>query len=125
VWIPVAFWCAVIFTLSSISKLPAPPGGMSDKDAHFLTYGMLGALLVNALAGARWRAVTGRVALTAIVLATAYGATDELHQLFVPGRECDIHDLMADALGASVAAVGLLLACAIIRRVRARVPAAL
>jgi VanZ family protein len=115
----------VIFTLSSFSRLPAPPGGMTDKDAHFLTYGLLGVLLVNALAGARWRAMTGRIAVTAILLATAYGVTDELHQYFVPGRDCSIFDLRADALGAATAAVGLLLACAIIRRVAARVPAAL
>ncbi len=38
-------------------------------------------------------------------LAVAFGVTDEVHQSFVPGRNADLMDLVADALGASLGAV--------------------
>jgi VanZ family protein len=41
----------------------------------------------------------------AIALTTAYGATDEIHQLFVPGRSAEIYDLFADAIGGGIGAV--------------------
>lgn len=116
-WLPVALDAALIFYLSSIPRLPSPPGPFSDKHFHFASYAVLTVLLVRALASARIRNVTGRVAIAAIVLATLYGVTDEIHQMFVPGRTAALDDLAADALGA-VAAAGLLLAWAIIRRQR-------
>jgi VanZ family protein len=47
------------------------------------------------------------VVLGAWLLSTAYGATDEAHQYFVPGRHADVADLAADALGALAAAVAI------------------
>jgi VanZ family protein len=119
-WLPVALDAALIFYLSSIPRLPSPPGPFSDKHFHFASFALLTTLLVRALASARIRDVTGRIALVAIGLATLYGATDEVHQIFVPGRTAAFDDLAADALGA-VTAAGLLLAWAIIRRRRRRV----
>lgn len=116
-WLPVIAWCALIFTLSSFSKLPAPPSGISDKHEHFVTYAILGGLFLRALAAGRWSRVTLGLALLAALCAAAYGATDELHQYFVPGRDCEWGDLLADTLGGLTAA-GLILAYAIIRRVR-------
>jgi VanZ family protein len=116
-WLPVALDAALIFFLSSIPRLPSPPGPFSDKHFHFASYALLAALLVRALASARLRNVTGRIAAGAILLAALYGVTDEIHQMFVPGRSADAYDLLADTLGA-VAAAGLLLALAIIRRQR-------
>ena len=45
---------------------------------------------------------------SAIAIASLYGVTDEYHQLFVPGREFDVLDLVADTIGSIVgtAAVG-------------------
>jgi VanZ family protein len=116
-WLPVALDAALIFYLSSIPRLPSPPGPFSDKHFHFASYAVLATLLVRALASARLRNITGRVAIGAIILATLYGVTDEIHQMFVPGRTSALDDLAADALGAAAAA-GLLLAWAIIRRQR-------
>ena len=39
--------------------------------------------------------------LLTIVCATVYGISDEFHQWFVPGRTADVHDVMADAIGAT------------------------
>ena len=119
-WVPVALDAALIYYVSSIPRLPSPPGPFSDKHFHFGSYALLATLLVRALASARFHNVNGRVAIGAILLATLYGVTDEIHQIFVPGRTAALDDLVADALGAATAA-GLLLAWAIIRRRQRRV----
>ena len=116
-WLPVALDAALIYYVSSIPQLPSPPGPFSDKHFHFASYALLSTLLVRALASGRVKDITGRVALGAIGLATFYGMTDEVHQIFVPGRTAALDDLAADLLGAAAAA-GLLLAWAIIRRRR-------
>ena len=116
-WGPVAAHMLLIFALSSVPRLPAPPGGLSDKQAHALAYAVLALLLCRALAGGSlWRVTAGRAALAA-TLAIAYGATDEWHQSFVPGRESDLADLFADAAGAGLAAAACF-ACGIIGRFR-------
>lgn len=39
-----------------------------------------------------------------IGIASAYGISDELHQSFVPGRDCNVWDWLADTLGAIIGA---------------------
>lgn len=92
---------AFIFTLSSISRTPALPGGM-DKDLHALLYAGLSLALIRALAGGWGRRVTPVTALLAIVAASAYGVSDEFHQWFVPLRQADAMDVVADTVGAAV-----------------------
>lgn len=70
---------------------------VNDKLAHFLAYGLLATLVCRAM-GSGWRG-----ALVAVVAASAYGASDEWHQSFVPGRSCELADWVADTLGAAVA----------------------
>jgi VanZ family protein len=114
-WLPVILVCALIFTLSSFSQLPAPPEGVTDKHEHFTIYFLLGLTIVRALAGGRLGGVTWLVAIVTALLVSAYGASDEFHQYFVPGRDCDVLDWRADTFG-GVAAAGLVWAWAIIRR---------
>jgi VanZ family protein len=94
---------ALIFAISSISVLPTLPGNPSDKLEHFGEYAVLGALLVRAIRG--WRGTAqASVVLLAIAIGAIYGVTDEGHQYFVPGRDSDWHDALADAIGASAGA---------------------
>lgn len=76
---------------------------------HFFEYLILGGLLTNAL---RWHMPPRRAALLAIALASAYGVTDEIHQLFVPMRSCDPLDWAVDTVAGTA---GALIACAILR----------
>jgi VanZ family protein len=55
------------------------------------------------------------VLATAWLIATAYGATDEWHQSFVPNRHAEFRDLQADALGACAGVIAVW-AWGIIRR---------
>jgi hypothetical protein len=101
-WGPVVLQMAVIFAASSIHNLTQLPGGMSDKSGHSIGYALLAGLLLRALAGGRLAGITWKSAVAAIVLSTLYGVSDELHQMFVPGRSSDRYDVLADAVGATI-----------------------
>ncbi len=118
-WLPVVAVAGLIFILSSFEQLPSPPSGITDKHEHFTIYFLLGLTLVRAFAGGRLANITWLVALVSALTVVAYGASDEFHQSFVPGRDCSVDDLMADAVGGFTAGA-VLLAWAIIRRRRAR-----
>jgi VanZ family protein len=90
---------ALLFYLSSQRAILPETRGW-DKVAHFLAYGLLGLLIARALHGGSGP-VRVRLALAAVALATLYGASDELHQRFVPGRDASLLDLAADLLGAA------------------------
>ncbi len=84
-----------------------------------LEFAGLAVLVARALAGRRWSGVTSARCALAVAVTVAYGATDEWHQAFVPGRHADLWDLAADAAGA-VAAIATLAALAAWHRRRLR-----
>ena len=67
---------------------------------HFIEYFALGGLLANAL---HYHVPLRSAVVLAILLATVYGLTDEIHQLFVPDRMFDLVDLLVDCIGAACA----------------------
>ena len=83
-------YAAAIFGLSSIPgrDIPLPTG--TDKIAHFVEYVGLGFLATRA---------TG-TALSGFLIAAVYGALDESHQAWVPGRSPDIADWVVDVTAA-------------------------
>jgi VanZ family protein len=103
---------AVIFYESSLTEAPLP-GGMSDKLAHATGYGLLGGLVARAMAGGFPAPIGVSSAIASLAISILYGASDEWHQRFVPGRTADLRDLLADAIGAAVA-VGVVWACGIL-----------
>lgn len=100
---PVVAYAGVIFLLSSQPTLPAPGISHFDKVAHFTVYAGLGLLAARGMQG--YGAQPGGAAVFGAVLAAFYGASDELHQHFVPGRSADIWDLVADVLGGMTGAL--------------------
>lgn len=102
-WGPVIAYMALIFGLSSLSELPAPPAGLSFYGAHLITYAGLGALTARAAAKGL-RDISWRAMLAAFVISTLYGVSDEYHQLFVPGRSFDVFDIVADGIGSAAGA---------------------
>jgi hypothetical protein len=108
-----AGWAGALFWASSRSSWPfTPPAFLSwDSLLHAVAYAVLAALLYGVLGPARLG--TLRAAVVAAAIAGAYGATDEWHQSFVPGRSADPLDLAADVAGA---VAGAALAAAASRR---------
>lgn len=90
--------CALIGWLSSQPQAPLPPA-WNDKVMHALAFGLLSGLWVRAFwFTTRWPVL--QVAVVAALCSAGYGAVDELHQSWVPGRDASGLDLAADALGA-------------------------
>jgi VanZ family protein len=106
-WLLVALYCGVIFYLSSLANpLPLLTRHVWDKLLHTTEYGALGALLALALGVWDQPRRGWRVGL-AILLGCLYGVSDETHQFFVPGRDAEVGDALADTLGASLGASGV------------------
>jgi VanZ family protein len=117
-WIPPLVYMAFIFHLSSESNpLPALTARVWDKLLHLIEYGGLAALLCRALWGEGFGWVTAIIG--AIVLSSAYGASDEWHQLFTPGRDSDIYDWFADTLGGAAGSGGYRALLIVWRRIAA------
>ena len=109
-WAPVALYAGTIFFLSAQShpeeQLPLfLLEGVSDKVLHAVEYGILSLLCYRAFRWAAGPAVERQAVVLAIVTASVYGLTDEVHQLFVPFRESSWQDWLADIIGAVIGAM--------------------
>jgi VanZ family protein len=104
-WGPVIIYMVIIFVESSISDVSLP-ANVSDKSAHLTGYLIMGVLAVRAVHGGLPARVTASGALIAMLITIGYGASDELHQWFVPGRTADVFDLLADAVGGVIGLAG-------------------
>ncbi len=111
-----AILAIAIFCVSSIhgSNLPRNISPFTTI-AHFCEYAVLGALI--AISSRAWTSTDSMSAIAAIAISSAYGISDEIHQLFVPGRTCDVFDWLADTAGAAVGAAAAIL---VMRRIDAR-----
>ncbi|MFA5550030.1 MAG: VanZ family protein [Trueperaceae bacterium] len=101
-WLSAALWGAFLVLQSGspsvggfLARILARFPAGADKIGHASAYAVLGGLLTLA---------TGRPWL-AVLLATLFGISDEIHQYFVPGRHADVLDVAADAVGALIGAL--------------------
>jgi VanZ family protein len=104
-WAPVAIYMALIFSVSADPDPPAPEA-VSDKLLHLLAYAGLAVVVFRAVAGGLPARVTPPAAVFTLLITIAYAASDEFHQLFVPNRSADVHDLYADIAGTAIALIG-------------------
>ncbi len=94
-------YAVFIFWLSSLSSPPGA-GVLPYNSGHFLLYLPFGVLLFLAFKELGYD--KRKALLYAILLASAYGVSDELHQLFVSGRQVDPVDWALDTIGSIVGA---------------------
>jgi VanZ family protein len=87
-----------------------------DKGIHFLEYGALSTMLVDALSHVHPGRRLLRAGAGAVWLTLCAGLMDELHQAFVFGRSGEVPDLIADACGALSAVLAYAVASAWRRR---------
>ena len=75
------------------------------KTAHFTEYAILGALFyLNLIQFPKLNSHIKKLLLP-ILFSFLYAITDELHQVFVPGRSAQFRDVLIDTLGASFGAI--------------------
>ncbi len=126
-WLAVVFWMIVIFMLSAQSAQQT--NGLSKgvtgvivnilkkvtskdkfdlssfnhlvrKNAHFFTYLILGIFVMNAMS--RSGLIGSTLLVLSISICILYAISDEVHQLFVPGRGAQVKDVLIDSAGAAV-----------------------
>lgn len=68
------------------------------KNAHFLIYLVLGALVINALRRSGEHGYRGMV--LSVLICALYAISDEVHQIFVDGRGPQVKDVLIDSAGA-------------------------
>jgi VanZ family protein len=97
----------LIFFMSTRSSLdpPGPDFQFKDKVAHAAEYFVLGLLLFG---GIGWTVTRSKLVtfLFLFAVGVSIAALDELLQSYVPGRDMDFYDWVADAAGVA-AGVGL------------------
>ena len=122
-----------IFWLSSRSAADVEATGVSGilgtytgEIFHALEYLLLGAFVFRGLLAWHRQVVGSKepparllvIAVTAVAISVVYALSDEFHQSFVPGRVSEAKDLMVDALGSGIGAMGY----ALMRRVLDALP---
>ena len=108
-WLPAAAYMGLIWTLSSMPiALPLGSIPFKDKGVHVVEYGVLAALYAYAIYRTWPLQSWLRTLLFAALLTFVWGYLDELHQAFVPGRNSDAMDLLADSIGALAGSAGFI-----------------
>lgn len=99
-WVPVVVWMAVIFFFSSLPDLRS--GLKYDfvlrKLAHITEYFILTFLFYRAFKGT-FDITVLRFFIYPAALSFIYAVSDEIHQSFIPGRDCSIRDVSIDTIG--------------------------
>jgi VanZ family protein len=72
------------------------------KNAHFFSYLVLGILVTNGLISSEIKRYIGY----ALLICVLYAISDEIHQIYVPGRSGQIKDVVIDSAGA-LAGIGM------------------
>jgi VanZ family protein len=99
-WLPVFIYCLLIFMQSSYpSPESVPDWPYIDKLLHIAVYALLGALFLRAFKTLRIQHNLKLVMILSILLSSFYGISDEIHQHFVPFRNADFMDALADMIG--------------------------
>ena len=100
-WLPLLVWMGVIFAGSSIGSLPRVGGkatdGVAHRVAHMLEFAVLGALVLRATSSGQ--RITKRELIITVIVVALYGASDEFHQRFTPGRSSEGLSVLFDVAG--------------------------
>jgi VanZ family protein len=103
---PFVIACLAIFIESSFpsESYPSVEFELSDKIIHFIIYFVLFLTTFYSFSNQKKFIVLCEYSLfSSFIFTLLYGASDEFHQYFIPGRTCDIFDWIADVTGAVVA----------------------
>lgn len=84
------------------------------KAAHFSAYAVLSALTLLAALSFYLKAKLSSV--IALSYSLIFSITDEIHQSFVPGRSCEIRDVLIDFCGAITGTIIILIIRAIVKK---------
>lgn len=95
----VTYWLVLIVG-TSLPSTSLPSFKVSDKFIHFIAYFGLG-LLFAAYRLLYFKNIKQNTIFVVILIA-AYAMIDEVHQIFIPGRSCELFDFLADVTGGMI-----------------------
>jgi VanZ family protein len=91
-------YCALIFYLSSLPGNSIPNLPVSDKIIHFFLYLGLGLLITYFFYSLNFFTSRLKIIMITSGFIALYGLSDEIHQLFVVGRNFEVLDLCVDII---------------------------
>lgn len=92
------------------------PSKVVRKTAHTCEFALLGLILSNAFHVSKidkWK-------LGAFLFSVLYACTDEIHQIFIPGRAGRITDVIIDSIGAILGICAYIVIHSIVLKIRSR-----
>lgn len=101
---------SVVSWLHDILKIDLPDGTIRTV-AHFCEFASLGFLVLNMLHSYR----DNFSPVISVAISFLYAVSDEIHQIFVPGRACQLVDMAVDLLGITAGTLAFLILLKIIR----------
>lgn len=106
VYVPLFIYWIFLFIATTLPATDVPSFAVSDKIKHFGAYFFLAVLLGLTLLYQNKILLFKKYFLIAtLVICSIYGLLDEIHQIFVPGRNSEFLDWAADSLGAAVGVI--------------------
>ncbi len=102
VYVPLIIYWILLFTATSLPAAHVPSFDVSDKIKHFSAFFGLSVLLsLTLLYQSKVQLFKNYFLAVALIISSLYGLLDEVHQSFVPGRNSEFLDWVADSLGAA------------------------
>ncbi len=107
--VPMIVYAAAIIAVSSIPNIKTPETDFPalDKLAHFVEYAVFAFLTFRSFSNLSARISVNLVLILSVLFLSLFAFLDEYHQSFVPGRQQDYNDFLADCLGAFLVIVFL------------------
>jgi VanZ family protein len=116
VYLPLILYWILLFIATSLPTTNLPSVAVSDKIKHFSAFFGLSVLLsLTLLYQNRIILFKKHFLSVALIISSFYGLLDEIHQGFIPGRNNEFLDWVADSLGAMV---GVLLVYYLLKKYR-------
>ena len=104
VYVPLIIYWLILITATSLPVERLPSIGFNDKISHFIAYFSLSVLVnLTLIYQRKSRLLFEKAPIATIIICLFYGALDEVHQMFVPGRFAETLDWVADASGTIMA----------------------
>ena len=102
IYFPLILYWIMLFTATSLPAANLPSVAVGDKLKHFTAFFGLSVLLSLTLLYQNKVLLLKKYFLAAaLIISSIYGLLDEIHQSFVPGRNNEFLDWVADSLGAA------------------------
>lgn len=101
VYIPLVLYWLLLMAATSLPSSDLPKTNVSDKIEHFTAFfGLAVFLNLTLLFQTRYGVLSKYSSTITFLIIAVYAGLDEIHQMFIPGRYCDILDWVADIIGA-------------------------